>query len=170
MFTLCQTPIYVLGMHQWTKWTISKPLKNLHSSSHSFIHSVRQLSLHLPTQLAIHQSTFASIHPFTHQSIHISINFSICFALTHTSIHPSTHISSPLWLPTLCGPIQGHRTLSDPAPGPVVLFNIQLAYTWCKELTHLKRPWCWARLKAGREGDDRGWDGWMVSPTQWTWV
>ena len=40
----------------------------------------------------------------------------------------------------------------------------------CKELTHLKRPWCWERLKAGGEGDDRGWDGWMASPTQWTWV
>ena len=33
-----------------------------------------------------------------------------------------------------------------------------------------KNPWCWERLKAGREGDDRGWDGWMASPTQWTWV
>ena len=31
-------------------------------------------------------------------------------------------------------------------------------------------PWCWERLKAGGEGDDRGWDGWMASPTQWTWV
>ena len=37
-------------------------------------------------------------------------------------------------------------------------------------LTHLKRPWCLERLKAGGEGDDRGWDGWMASPTQWTWV
>ena len=43
------------------------------------------------------------------------------------------------------------------------------AETWCEELTHLKRPWCWERLKAG-EGDDRGWDGWMASPNQWTWV
>jgi len=34
----------------------------------------------------------------------------------------------------------------------------------------MKRPWCWERLKAGGEGDDRGWDGWMASPTQWTWV
>ena len=42
--------------------------------------------------------------------------------------------------------------------------------TWCKELTHLKRLWCWERLKVGGEGDDRGWDGWMVSSTQWTWV
>ena len=41
---------------------------------------------------------------------------------------------------------------------------------WCKELIHLKRPWCWERLKAGGEGDDRGWDGWMASSTQWTWV
>ena len=42
--------------------------------------------------------------------------------------------------------------------------------TWCKQLTHWKRPWFWERLKAGREGDDRGWDGWMVSTTWWTWV
>ena len=43
---------------------------------------------------------------------------------------------------------------------------------WCKELTHLKRSWCWESLKVGGEGDDRGWDGWMASPTQWTrvWV
>ena len=33
-----------------------------------------------------------------------------------------------------------------------------------------KRPWYWERLKAGGEGDDRGWDGWMASPTRWTWV
>ena len=32
------------------------------------------------------------------------------------------------------------------------------------------RPWCWERLKAGGEGDDRGWDGSMESPTEWTWV
>ena len=36
--------------------------------------------------------------------------------------------------------------------------------------THWKRPWCWERLKAGGEGDDRRWDGWTTSPTQWTWV
>ena len=33
-----------------------------------------------------------------------------------------------------------------------------------------KRPWCWERLKAGGEGDDRGWDDWMVSLTWWMWV
>ena len=41
---------------------------------------------------------------------------------------------------------------------------------WCEELTYLRRPWCWERLKAGGEGGNRGWDGWVVSPTWWTWV
>ena len=49
-------------------------------------------------------------------------------------------------------------------------WNSSTLATWCEELTHLKRLWCWERLKVGGEGDDRGWDGWMASPTQWTWV
>ena len=48
-------------------------------------------------------------------------------------------------------------------------WNSNTLATWCEELTHLKRPWCWERLKAGRKGDDR-WDGWVASPTQWRWV
>ena len=47
--------------------------------------------------------------------------------------------------------------------------SITLA-TWCEELTQWKIPWCWEGLRAGGEGDDREWDGWMASPTQWTWV
>ena len=42
--------------------------------------------------------------------------------------------------------------------------------TWYEEPTYWKRPWCWERLRAGVEGDDRGWDGWMASLIQWTWV
>ena len=42
--------------------------------------------------------------------------------------------------------------------------------TWCEEQTHWKRPWCWERLEAGGEGDDRGWDGCTSSLTQLTWV
>ena len=42
--------------------------------------------------------------------------------------------------------------------------------TWCRELALWKRPWCWERLKAGGEGDDRERDGWMASLTWWTWV
>ena len=49
-------------------------------------------------------------------------------------------------------------------------WNSNTLATWCEELTHLKRPWCWERLRAGGEGDNRGQDGWMASPTQWTWV
>ena len=45
-----------------------------------------------------------------------------------------------------------------------------LANTMSEEPTHWKRLWCWERLKAGGEWHDRGWDGWMASPTQWTWV
>ena len=48
-----------------------------------------------------------------------------------------------------------------PVPSPVD----HILATWCKKLTHLKRPWCWERLTAGGEGEDRGWDGWMASPT-----
>ena len=36
--------------------------------------------------------------------------------------------------------------------------------------THWKIPWCWERLRAGGDGDNRGWDGWMALPTQWTWI
>ena len=49
-------------------------------------------------------------------------------------------------------------------------WNSNTLATWCEELTHWKRPWCWEGLGAGGEGDDRGWDCWMASPTQWTWV
>ena len=42
--------------------------------------------------------------------------------------------------------------------------------TWCEELTHWKTPWCWERLREGGEGGDRGWDGWMASLIQETWV
>ena len=63
-----------------------------------------------------------------------------------------------------------------------VILNIVLLYlcNFCYTLPSVtliqllwlsaKRPWCWEGLGAGGEGDDRGWDGWMASPTQWTWV
>ena len=55
-----------------------------------------------------------------------------------------------------------------------LMLKLKLQYfahlMWCEEPTHWKRPWCWERLKAGEEGNNRGWDGWMASLTQWTWV
>ena len=49
-------------------------------------------------------------------------------------------------------------------------WNCNTLATWFEELTYWKRPWCWERLKAGGEGDNRGWDVWMASLTRWTWV
>ena len=60
-------------------------------------------------------------------------------------------------------------------------WNSNILATWCEELIHLKRPWCWKRLKANGEeeinlknkkenGDNRGWEGWVASPMWWTWV
>ena len=49
-------------------------------------------------------------------------------------------------------------------------WNSNALAKWGKELIHLKRPWCWERLKVGGEGDGRGWDGWMASPTWWAWA
>ena len=49
-------------------------------------------------------------------------------------------------------------------------WNSNTLATWCEELTHWKRPWCWEGLEARGEGDNRGWDGWMASPIQWKWV
>ena len=42
-------------------------------------------------------------------------------------------------------------------------WHSNILVTWCKDPTHWKRPWCWERLKAGGEWDDRGWHGWMTS-------
>ena len=52
--------------------------------------------------------------------------------------------------------------LKEISPGTVA--------TWCRKVTHQKRPWCWEILMAGGQWDDRVWDGWMASPTWWTWV
>ena len=49
-------------------------------------------------------------------------------------------------------------------------WNSNILATWCKELTHWKRPWYWERSRAGGEGANRGWDGWMASLTWWTGV
>ena len=57
----------------------------------------------------------------------------------------------------------------DPAINIRILF-CSIIYHWKDPDLSLKRFWCWEILKAGGEGDDRGWDDWMASLTQWTWV
>ena len=54
--------------------------------------------------------------------------------------------------------------------GLILKRNPNTLATWCEEQTPWKRSWCWERLKALGEGDDRGWEGWMASLIQWTWV
>ena len=54
--------------------------------------------------------------------------------------------------------------------GMMLSWNSSTLATSCEELTHWERLWCSEGLGAGGEGDDRGWDGWMASPTLWTWV
>ena len=51
-----------------------------------------------------------------------------------------------------------------------MMLNSSTLATSCEELTHWQRLWCWEGLGAGGKADDRGWDGWMASPTRWTWV
>ena len=54
--------------------------------------------------------------------------------------------------------------------GLMLKLKLHSLATWCDKLTHWKRPCYWERLKVGGEGDDRGWDDWMTSQAQWTWV
>ena len=54
--------------------------------------------------------------------------------------------------------------------GLMLKLKLHTLDTWCEELTHQKSPWCSERLRAGGEGNDRGWDGWMASQTQGTCV
>ena len=49
-------------------------------------------------------------------------------------------------------------------------WNSSTFASWCDKPTLWKRPRCWERLKAGGEGDDREWGGWMASPKWCTWV
>ena len=54
--------------------------------------------------------------------------------------------------------------------GMMLKLKLQYFGHLMRRADYWKRPWCWEGLRAGGEGDDRGWDGWMVSPTLWTWV
>ena len=93
------------------------------------------------------------------------------------SLTPKNRCFWPVVLKTLESPLEGKEIKSaHPKGNQSWIFrkdwcwswNSNTLATWCGELTHLKRPRCWERLRAGAEGDDRGWDGWLASPIQWT--
>ena len=67
-------------------------------------------------------------------------------------------------------PVSWSSGLRSFVAGELAWWNCNTLATWCEELTPWKKPSCWERLKAGGEGDDREWDGWMASPIWWTWV
>ena len=77
------------------------------------------------------------------------------------SLEPQGDPTSPSWRKSVLGVHWKDRYWS---------WKSNTLATSCEELTHWKRLWCWEGLGAGRERDDRGWDGWMASPTRWTWV
>ena len=72
--------------------------------------------------------------------------------------------------------LQGNQTSQSYRKSPLTIHQKDWCWssntlaTWCEELTHWKRPWCWEILKAGGEEDNRGLDGLISSPTQWAWV
>ena len=79
-----------------------------------------------------------------------------------------------LWVPWTARR-SNHSILKEISPGcslEGMMLKLKLQYfaTSCEELTDWRRLWCWEGLWVGGKGDDRGWDGWMASPTQWTWL
>ena len=54
--------------------------------------------------------------------------------------------------------------------GMMLKLELQYFGHLMRRVDSLKKLWWWEGLEAGGEGDDRGWDGWMSSPTRWTWV
>ena len=112
-------------------------------------HLLYHISIHLSIPLSIHYSSYFLKHLKWIAGI-------IVFFPEYFSMHIINWLTKVQDLFRICS---------------VFFFKVEFTLaTWCKELIHWKRPWCWERLKAGGEGDDRGWDGWMASSTQWTWV
>ena len=107
-------------------------------------------------------ATFSSLH-FTYTHIYIYVYKYMCIY-----IYICNSAMKYFWdelLPLDCKKVKP----ANPKGNQSWRYSNTLA-TWCEELTSLKRPWCWEKLKAGREGDNRGWCGWMAPLTQWTWV
>ena len=100
-------------------------------------------------------------------------------SLTKNIYKEAAQVPGALWNPR-SPPIQIRKTntfkdIQEISPeysleGLMLKLKLQYFGHLMRRTAHWKRPWCWERLKAGGEGDDRGWNGWMASPTQWTWV
>ena len=71
--------------------------------------------------------------------------------------------------PKLWTPVAKNWLNIDSWEGVMLKLKLQYFGHLMQRTDSFEKPWCWERLKAGEE-DDRGWDSWMASPTQWTWV
>ena len=116
---------------------------------------------------------FPSIRVFSNESV-LRIRWPKYWSVSF-SISPSNEYSGLIsfrmdWLDllavqgTLKSLLQHHSSKTSRRPNQYILKEMG------PELTHWKRLWSWEGLWARGEGDDRGWDGWMVSPNRWTWV
>ena len=100
-------------------------------------------------QLLSHVRLFVTLWTAAcHVSLSFTISWNFLKLMFIEPMMPSNHL-------ILCRPL-----LFLPSIFPSIM-----VFSWCEELTHWNRLWCWEELKAGEEGDDRGWDGWMASPT-----
>ena len=96
-----------------------------------------------------HVCTHTHIHTHTHRYIHKNLEVSLWglkFRFLYNWLEPSSAYTG--------------RT------------DVEAPILWPPDLKSrlIRKDWCWERLKARKEGDERGWDGWIASPTQWTWV
>ena len=178
----------------FTTWCWFLPYNNTNQLS-VYIHA---LTLEPPSQLLLHPTPLGPHRalgwtPCVMQHLPISRLFYICRCFNATlSIGPTLSHQKESWaLKNWCfSTVVLEKTLESPLDckeiQPVYpkgnqswIFigrtNVEaetpiLLATWCKKLTHLKRRWCWERLQVGGEGDNRGWNSWMASLTQWIWV
>ena len=105
-----------------------------------------------------------ALHPHQHLiwSVHMVVlllvfkGTAILFSIMTVSVYTPTNSARGVPFP---------HSLSN-----IYCLHIFWWWTFWPELTHWKRPRCWDRVKAGWEGDDKGWDGWMASSIRWTWV
>ena len=84
-------------------------------------------------------------------------------------LYSSAHYSSDSALITLLKALKITHILANSIIGRT---DAETPILWSPDGKNwrFKRPWCWERLRAGGEGDNRGWHGWVASSTWWTWV
>ena len=144
------------------------------------------------SDLPAHQPIIGNwLHSTWQHSPGLSVQFSsvtqlcptLCDPMNHTltdlPVHHQLLESTQTHVHWVSDAIQPSHPLSSPSPSTLNLLQHQGLFKWvsslhqvgtcCEELTHWKRPYAgkdWRQEEKGMTG----WDGWMASPTRWTWV